>query len=613
MQISKIDDRKDIYIIYYIVIVGMCLLILILFNLLIYNRAQQHKEAMVNNIKAYNRSQTYNIDRGMESMLNTVFVQKGALEEILSYDGPMETTALLQKLKYNEHFDATYVKDTSDELGNIFIEGRINEYTNNQRSEIDRVFSLFTIQSLLQNHTIFDIWSVYYSKEGYVLMYPYMTLEENIPKGEKLEIKDLVKDSIKSIIEENDQSIINEGWQTDAFYDLTNNVLMFSKSIPVKKHGEIVGIMTCNMNVEEIANFITPADSGIDIYIIDNGGRVLYENGVFNEDLSDAETVLNERYDVSLSNYVNLMDSRETNLKDFYFCASKFKRTNWTLLTVANHSITDYMTFEKIGIFILGNLIIIAFSAAIIILLRKYHKKEKEIETMKTDFLMSVSHDLKSPMMIVMGYLEHLKMLIKENTATSITSKEMVSKEYEIEKDIAIIEKEGIRLKKMINNLLELSKLRFGEVTLIKSKININEWLKDIKIAVEHEAAKKQIVVHNKAKTQEQLYCYGDKEMLDRVLMNLISNALDATDQGEIELYAREDNNHICIEVTDTGTGMTQAEQKNIFKSFNTNKKQGTGLGLTIAQNIVERHRGYIGCQSEEGKGSTFYFCIPIE
>lgn len=603
MQIKQIEDTNNVYKIYYIVIAVMCILILVLFNLLINNRVYQHKEAMINEIESFVQGQTYNIDRGMESMLNTVYIQRGALEDILSSEETAGTNSTIDKLKYNDVYHATYLDDETNHLGNILIQGKIDAYTEKEKMEIGNLYGLFEIQNLLQKYTIFDIWSVYYSEAGYLMIYPYSTIQECIPEGEKFEIKGLVVDSIERILAENDPSIIDTGWETDAFYDLKQKVLMFSKSLPVRKNDEIVGILTCNMNVEDISDFITPFHLKTDMYIVDNSGRIIYENGNFSSELTEIQMRLHNEYDISLDEYAQIANTQEKiTLNGLHFFSSRFKNTNWTLITVANNSIIEYGAFDKTGVYIGGNFFIVAFASALIILLRKYHKKVQEVETMKTDFLMTISHDLKSPMMLIMGHFGQIKEKLKKDQLL----------EGEIEHGLAIIENESTRLRNLINNILELSKLRFSEVKIIKSKIDAKEILEEVKALIDNEAAKKQIQIRMNIETDTPNF-YGDKEMLTRVLINLATNALDATEKGEIVFTARNKEESICIEVSDTGCGMTPKEQVDIFSSFHTNKKQGTGLGLSIAKNIIEKHNGKIGCRSEEGKGSTFYFFIPVE
>ncbi len=608
MRIRQSDNRANVYKIYYIVIAGMCLLILLLFNMLVCNRIQQYKEAAVNEIRTYTRSQTYNIDRGMESMLNNVYIQRGALEGLLSSEEADQSVAIADQLEYNKAYHTSFLNDKKINFsGNILVEGDIHKYTADQKKEINNLYHLFDIQNLLQKYTVFDIWSVYYSREGYLLIYPYASLNECIPEGQKFQIKELVAESIKEILSEKDPTILQHGWETDAFYDMTQQVLMFSKSLPVQKGGKITGIITCNMSVEDIKDFISqPPD--LEMYIVDNSGKVIYDNGNFNSELIDSEIVFHDAYGISLDEYGQIINSKEKELRGLYFFSSKFKNTNWMLITVARNSILSYGRQDKILLYFLGNFAILAFAAALIIILRKYHKKVREIELMKSDFLMTVSHDLKSPMMLIMGHLRH----IRESINAHAIHHEKKKPYREIEHRIAIIENEGARLKNLINNIIELSKLRFGEILLIKSRVNIREILEEVKGVIENEAVKKQVSIRMDIKS-DNLYVYADREMLSRVIMNLASNALDASEHGEIVFRSKKDNETVYFEIEDTGCGMTAEEQAGIFSSFTTNKKQGTGLGLSIAKGIVEKHGGNIGCTSEKGKGSIFYFSLPIE
>jgi signal transduction histidine kinase len=110
----------------------------------------------------------------------------------------------------------------------------------------------------------------------------------------------------------------------------------------------------------------------------------------------------------------------------------------------------------------------------------------------------------------------------------------------------------------------------------------------------------------------------GDEQRIAQVMLNLLGNAIKFTEQGEVKLAAAVSNESFLISVSDTGPGLSEADQEKIFKEFqqadgsSTRKKGGTGLGLSISKKIVEMHGGRIGVESTLGKGSMFWFRLPI-
>lgn len=110
----------------------------------------------------------------------------------------------------------------------------------------------------------------------------------------------------------------------------------------------------------------------------------------------------------------------------------------------------------------------------------------------------------------------------------------------------------------------------------------------------------------------------GDEQRLTQVLLNLVGNAIKFTDEGEVSLQVRASNSEFLVSVTDTGLGISEADQQKIMEEFqqadtsSTREKGGTGLGLAIAKHLVEMHGGRLWVESRPGKGSTFSFTLPV-
>jgi signal transduction histidine kinase len=111
---------------------------------------------------------------------------------------------------------------------------------------------------------------------------------------------------------------------------------------------------------------------------------------------------------------------------------------------------------------------------------------------------------------------------------------------------------------------------------------------------------------------------HGDERRITQVLLNLVGNAIKFTDAGEVAIRAEVSDGHFLVAVSDTGPGIAEQDQQKIFEEFQqadgsrTRRKGGTGLGLSIARRIVELHRGQMWVESSPGRGSTFWFSIPV-
>ncbi|MGI6226591.1 MAG: ATP-binding protein [Peptococcales bacterium] len=230
--------------------------------------------------------------------------------------------------------------------------------------------------------------------------------------------------------------------------------------------------------------------------------------------------------------------------------------------------------------------------------------KERELEQMRRDFIANVSHELRTPLSLMQGYSEALLDGMAEDP-------------HKKEKVISIIHQETLRLKRMVDELLDLSRLQTGHFNLNKQNLSIPDILRVIE--EKYQPAVLKAGLEFKLEIEQDLpQVYADLDRMQQVLINLVENALKHTDQGYIAIFAFKENNQICIEVTDTGSGIASEDLDFIWERFykadksRERAKGGTGLGLAIVQNIIKAHNGKVWVRSEVGTGSTFGFCIPI-
>ena len=179
------------------------------------------------------------------------------------------------------------------------------------------------------------------------------------------------------------------------------------------------------------------------------------------------------------------------------------------------------------------------------------------------------------------------------------------------------LEKNGRHLLGLINNILDLSKIEAGQLILSLSEYSMGEVVQTVFTNVEALAAEKELDL--KAMVPTDLTTgKGDEQRITQVLLNLLGNAIKFTEEGEVSVEVIVSNDTFLVSVSDTGPGLSEADQKRIFKEFqqadssSTREKDGTGLGLSIAKRIIEMHGGHIWVESTLGKGSTFRFKLPI-
>jgi signal transduction histidine kinase len=179
------------------------------------------------------------------------------------------------------------------------------------------------------------------------------------------------------------------------------------------------------------------------------------------------------------------------------------------------------------------------------------------------------------------------------------------------------VESNGRHLLGLINDVLDLSKIEAGQLTLSLTDYSMKDVLYNVFSAVEPLASGKNLNFKVDA-PPDMPPGRGDERRLTQVILNLVGNAIKFTDTGEVVIKASATNGSFTVAVRDTGPGISQADQGKIFEEFQqadssaTKKKGGTGLGLSISRRIVEMHGGKLWVESEIGKGSVFSFTLPV-
>ena len=223
----------------------------------------------------------------------------------------------------------------------------------------------------------------------------------------------------------------------------------------------------------------------------------------------------------------------------------------------------------------------------------------------KSQFLANMSHELRTPLNAILGYTE----LILDSVYG-----EMPEKARSV---LDRVQRNGRHLLGLINDVLDLSKIEAGQLTLSLADYSLKNVIQTVFSAVEPLANQKQIAL--KIEVTPQLpQGRGDEQRLTQVLLNLVGNAIKFTDRGEVSIKVLAANGSFTVAVRDTGPGISAANQAKLFQEFQqadnsiTRKKGGTGLGLAISKRIIEMHGGRIWVESSPGNGSTFAFTLPV-
>ncbi|MDP2338793.1 MAG: response regulator [Bacteroidota bacterium] len=238
------------------------------------------------------------------------------------------------------------------------------------------------------------------------------------------------------------------------------------------------------------------------------------------------------------------------------------------------------------------------------LIIAKEHAEESD--RLKSAFLANMSHEIRTPMNGILGFTE----LLKEPDLTGENQQSYIS----------IIEKSGERMLNIINDIISFSKIESGQMGVSISETNINEQIEYIHTFFKPEVEQKglQISYRNTLPAKEAII-KTDREKIYAILTNLVKNAIKFTKTGSIKFGYEKNDNHLQFSVTDTGIGIRPEQLKIVFERFRQGSEslnrsyEGAGLGLSISKAYVEMLGGKIWVESEEGKGSSFYFTLPYD
>lgn len=316
------------------------------------------------------------------------------------------------------------------------------------------------------------------------------------------------------------------------------------------------------------------SSTGEIIFVVDSQGKITFANKKFEEFFNEKNYINRHYWEIIKDLY--LLDFIKEGLKKDIYEKLEFEKSNKYYL-ICKNSIEK--TKEKV------------FTIFDITSIKKF-------EEIKRDFVKDASHELKTPITVIKGFIETIESEVK-------------SKNY-----LEIIKRNIDRMINIINDLLLLSKLEEKKEIEIK-KFDFKETIERTIKIFENKIKEKGLQLIVDIKTED-TNIFGDEFKIEQVLINLIDNAINYTDKGFIKIsFYRDEKNNAIFEIEDSGIGIPKEHLNRIFERFyvvnksRSRKTGGTGLGLSIVKHIVSLHNGKIEVDSEVGRGTTFKITLP--
>jgi signal transduction histidine kinase len=230
------------------------------------------------------------------------------------------------------------------------------------------------------------------------------------------------------------------------------------------------------------------------------------------------------------------------------------------------------------------------------------YQKVKESEKMKDEFINIAAHELRTPIQPILGLSDIMYSKIKDEDQREL---------------LDIIIRNAKRLKRLTDNVLDVTKIESRSLVFNKAKLNLNSVISDVlKEYVNKNITQETAKIVYDFKPKNDMIVEADKDRLSQVIHNLLDNALKFTYYNQmifVIVTLNKDKEQVTVSVKDTGEGIAEEILPNLFSKFITYSNTGTGLGLYICKNIIESHGGKIWAENNyDGKGATFRFTLPI-
>lgn len=240
------------------------------------------------------------------------------------------------------------------------------------------------------------------------------------------------------------------------------------------------------------------------------------------------------------------------------------------------------------------------------------YEKAIELENIKSEFFSNISHEFKTPLNIILATMQVINKNIENK---NITTNEDVT----LEKYMYSIRQNCYRLLRLVNNIIDISKIDYGYYNIQLGNYNIVSVVEDITMSVLEYVNNKGIELVFDTEIEEKIIAC-DPDKIERIILNLLSNAIKYTKKdGMIFVSIKEENNDIYISISDNGIGIPKEKKDKIFERYAqvdnklTRKNNGSGIGLSLVKSLVEMHDGDIKVESSINKGSTFIIRLPVK
>ena len=388
--------------------------------------------------------------------------------------------------------------------------------------------------------------------------------------------------------------------------NLNNNVYLLNK-YSILSDDEVVGVIGVLETIEGKLERIS--DGGVIAEILNNSSEhIVFKdvNGIYldcnDSFLKDLNVKREDIIGKANCNVKALSSINDSSIKTDLAVINEKKRIIYTQEINIDEQVKEFEIIKELFLDSYGNV-------AGVIATGRDVSHRREIEKLQQEFFVNISHELRTPLNLIFSSLQIIKFIKKESC----------EKAREFNKYINIIEQNSKRLLKLVNNLIDSTKMKCGYYKYNPKNGNVVSFIEDISMSVAEFAKQNNIDLIFDTNVEEKIMAF-DLEKLERIMLNLLSNSIKYNKaQGQIEVLLNDCNDTFVITVKDTGVGIPSDKLMYIFERFRQvenrfNKStEGSGIGLSLVKDLIEIQGGTIEVKSELGVGSEFIIKLPVK
>lgn len=524
--------------------------------------------------------------------------------------------------EYDESLGISLLTDNpfSNE-GNIVHNGPPEAIADEDLLIMSKMIESFELQNAIDGVNDYDFWTAFYTG-SYIIMNPWEDVVTSL--GDPEVLFQGMEASMAGLNENLNEDLIENGWENGVFFDASGTMLMVQKGLPIMKEDTLIGMLSTNTYIEIVHRWMSAQPVEGHLVIVDEAGMLVYDSRSEVETVLHFSDIFDEKSAEAVEHTINALPDSEAGQSSmsqegyedggYYYFGQDLEEVNWTMIHQVPEALVEGSIVYRLVVYGLVNGVLAVLMLLVLMLAIRKVLDEQAVAKQKDEFVMMVSHDLKTPLASIIGFTDLVRERFMNAIVPELDSSQKNQKNTErILRNLNIIDEEGQRLSQSIKNILDLAKMNSGSLMLIREEIELGQMLTEVSLKLKPLSKSKGVDLV--CGPNDSCFVVGDRYYIYQLIVNLVENALKYTKKGHVSARFEDVGNQVRLTVEDTGIGIEPEMIVQIMKPFvredKARNESGNGLGLTICQRIVEEHKGILSIESEAGLGTRVTVFLP--